>query len=97
MANGKNWLSLGFKFASVIATTVGAVQHIKKADPGPEKKKAVMDALEIGIATTEFALDKDVLNDAAVKAATSNYIDVFVALQKAIAQTKEIKNKTAVN
>src|SRR5688572_26023776 len=90
----RNWLSVGLKLASLIGTYATAVENIKQASPGPEKKQAVLDAVAIGIITTEFVVEKDVLNDPAVLTASSAYIDAYVALQNAISRTKALKTAT---
>lgn len=86
----KQWLAIGLKFIPWVGAIISAGEQIKNAK-GPEKKQRVLDAVQLGISATEFALERDVLNDPAVVEALSNYMDAYVRVQNAIALTKQMK------
>lgn len=86
----KNWVDIGLRVVSVIGTLIQGVERVRKAS-GPEKKAAVLEAIAAGVPALEFALDKDFLNDPKVLEAASAYVDAYVALQNAIAASKQAK------
>jgi hypothetical protein len=99
--NVKKWSLIGLRFIPYLGAIIGAVEEIKTAAKpqatGADKKKAALEAVQIGIVATEFALDKDILNEENVLGAMSGYIDAYVALQNAISKSKALKAAKAAN
>jgi hypothetical protein len=86
----RKWAVVGLKFIPYVGAFVNAAEKIKVAK-GSEKKQRVLDAVALGIEATEFAADRDILNDPKVVEATAKYIDAVVALQNAIALSKQAR------
>jgi hypothetical protein len=88
------FFSIGLKlvpYIGVAINTIEAVAATIKELKGPAKKEAVLNAITKGIPIAENFLDKDVLNDPKVVEAVGDYIDAYVALQNAIAASKQVK------
>lgn len=91
----KKIFSFGVGIASAYVPAIGAaVQTIEAAVPqlsGPDKKAAAQAMATAVVHAVEGVEDKDILNDAAVQAATGSFIDAYVALMNAIAAAKHAK------
>jgi hypothetical protein len=81
------WVEFALKLPALLSGAILIVQHVKSAT-GPEKQQAVVDAVQDGLVLTEFAADKDLLNDADVVKAVKAFIDAKVALMNIITKKK---------
>lgn len=77
------WTALAFKLPAIISGAVAIVNHVRKAS-GAEKERAVLDSIPSALALTEFAANKDLVNDAEVLAAAKAFIAAEVALRNII-------------
>lgn len=83
------WGSLAMRIMGAVAMGIGIAEKIKGA-PGSEKKQAVLDNLPDAVRTVEFAIDRDIVNDAGVQEAISFYIDSEVEARNRIARAIEV-------
>lgn len=81
------WLNIGIRFIPFINTIVTAIEQVKGAQ-GAAKLSAAQEAIRVGLEATEFAVEKDLLNDDKVMEAATGYINAYVAVQNAIAAAK---------
>ena len=77
-----NWSALAFKLPGLISGAVAIVNHIKGS--GKEKERAVLESIPSALALTEFAVDKDLVNDAEFLEAAKTFIAAEVALKNLI-------------
>lgn len=76
----------------IVMTSINAIEeNVGDLMTGADKKTAVLGIAANTVSTIEGALEKDVVNDAAVVSATGNFIDAYVALMNAIAAAKAAK------
>jgi hypothetical protein len=84
------FVGLGTKFVPYVNYAINAIEIVSdliKGFKGQAKEDAVIAAVTRGLPILEGALEKDVVNDAAVIEATRQYIRAYVALQNAIRAT----------
>ncbi len=79
------WVTIGLKLAPLIIGCVQAIERLVKGAHGKDKQDAAVDMIGTVLAATEGLAGKDLLEDAAVQAATRKVIDAVVALQNVIA------------
>ena len=77
-----DWVAFAFKLPQIIQGAVAVVDHIKGAK-GADKKQAVLDSIPAGVALTDYAAGRDILNDAAIATLVSVYVDAEAAVLKA--------------
>jgi hypothetical protein len=80
-----NWGKLATIVLSQAGTAINVVNKIKGAK-GPEKKAAVLNSVIEGLVGVTVATDKDIMEDPEVVAAMSEFIDVYVKVQNAVAK-----------
>lgn len=85
------WITAGLKLLPLITGAVHLVEKLKPARTEPEpakgsaKQDAAVEAVKALLVISEDLTDRDLLNDAAVEAATRSVIDAYVNLQNVIA------------
>lgn len=89
------FLAVGIKIAGFIPVAINAVEAIK-GKSGAEKRQAVLDAITSGVPAVEALVGKDLLEDPKVVEAAGNYIDAYVALQKAIRLSTQLRPQPTV-
>lgn len=77
-----NWALLAIKLPGLIEASVKAVGHLK-GKHGAEKKEAVLKSIPEFLEIGEYAVGKDLLNDAVVAGLISAYVDAEAAALKA--------------
>ncbi len=87
-------LGIGGLFVPGLTSAINIVQENLGGLKGPDKKAAAIAIATTVVETAEGAAGKDLLNDPAVVAATSAFVDAYVALQNALAAAKAIKSQT---
>lgn len=74
-----------------LGAAIGAIETAIPQLKGSDKKAAVQNIAAAAVQAIEGVADKDILNDAGVQAATSSFIDAYVALVKAVETAKAAK------
>lgn len=85
-ANVSKFLRMGLAIAEAVVPGVAQVENAAKLLPslkGKAKQDAVVDLVTGSLKATEFAINKDLLNDEDVLAATRAVIDAEVAVMNA--------------
>lgn len=79
----------------IVITSINTIEEAAAEMKGSDKKAAVLKMSAAAVEGIEGALEKDVVNDPAVKEATANFVDVYVSLVNAIAAAKQAKVQPA--
>ena len=76
----------------IVIASINTIEEAAGEMKGGDKKAAVLKMAAAAVQAVEGASDKDVVNDAKVAEATSQFIDAYVALQNAIAAARQAKS-----
>lgn len=81
--------SLAGLFVPGLQTAVQVVEQELPQLKGPDKKTAALTMAQAVVTTIEGAVGKDVLDDARVQAATSEFVDAYVSAMNAEANLRQ--------
>jgi hypothetical protein len=77
------FLDIGLRLFPLILTSIESVERFVRGK-GPEKEDAAVTMVDTILRTVEAGTNKDLLNDAAVNAATRDVIKAVVSLQNVV-------------
>lgn len=86
-----NWVTLGLRLGPAIFAAVQAVEKFTVGIKGKQKQDAAVQFVQSVLAVSEFAADKDLLDNVSVDTALRGAINAVVAVQNAVTAAKNVK------